>query len=236
MITRTALQVITDSLKLIGVVAGHEVPTSAEQQDSFARLAEMIDGWGTHAHTMIRTRRDVVPLVNGQQSYTFSSTGDWDLPRPMTIDGAAVLSGTPPTVEVPIAVLTDQEYVALPLKDQTGALPQAVLYEPDPVGSLWVTPIPTADQDLVIYWREPVQQFPDLVTVVALTPGYAKALRTNLAVELAPEFGRVIDPVVMKLAAERLGDIKRQNVPMVEIGIDPALTNCGPSYSILSDT
>jgi hypothetical protein len=36
--TRTGLEVITDALKLLGVVAGHEVPTSAEQQDAFARL------------------------------------------------------------------------------------------------------------------------------------------------------------------------------------------------------
>ena len=64
---RTGLQVITDALKLLGVVAGHEVPTSAEQADALARLNELIDAWGLQ-QTLLVSRRDVVPLVADQRS------------------------------------------------------------------------------------------------------------------------------------------------------------------------
>src|SRR4030095_8002999 len=106
MITRTGLQLITDSLKLIGVVAGHEVPTASEQQDCFARLNELIDSWGRQAQTVIVSRRDPVTLHSGQQTYAFGAGGDLGaLPRPMAIDHATMLVGGPPAVEIPAARL-----------------------------------------------------------------------------------------------------------------------------------
>ena len=98
--TRTGLQVITDALKLIGVVAGHEVPTSAEQQDSFARLNELIDSWGTHAQTLLALRRDVVALVVGQQTYTVGPGEDVDIPTPLTIDAVSYVIASAPETEV----------------------------------------------------------------------------------------------------------------------------------------
>jgi hypothetical protein len=234
--TRTGLQVIIDALKLLGVVAGHEVPTSAEQQDAFARLSELIDSWGTHAHTLYVPQRAVLPLVPAQQTYTLGPGGDLDVVPPMGLDAVSWLTSDSVPVEVYLDVGTEAAYVGQSMKTLTGATPQMVSYTRGaPLGDLWVWPVPTVATSLVLYWREAVTQFPDLVTPVALLPGYAKALRTNLALELAPEFGRPVDPMVLKLATESLADVKRANLPWVEIGIDPALTG-GPAYNILTDS
>jgi hypothetical protein len=234
--TRTGLEVITDALKLIGVVAGHEVPTSAEQQDAFARLSELIDSWGTHAHTLYVPHRAVLPLVPAQQAYTVGPGGDLDVVAPMGLDAVSWLTRDSVPVEVYLEIGTDVSYIGQPVKTLTGATPQTVRYARGaPLGELWVWPVPTVALDLVLYWREAVRQFPDLVTPVALLPGYAKALRTNLALELAPEFGRPVDPLVLKLATESLADLKRANLPWVEIGIDAALTGGGAGYDILTD-
>jgi hypothetical protein len=221
MLTRTGLQVITDSLKLLGVVAGHEVPTSAEQSDAFARLTELIDSWGTHAQTLLVPRRDVVPLVIGQQVYTVGPGLDVDIPTPTAVDEVAyVLAGTPET-EVLLAWGTDAAVIGTPQKLLTGSPPQRVSYTRTHAGGeLWVWPVPTLAQDLVLYWQEPLQQFPDLTTPVSLAPGYARALRTNLAVELAPEFGRPVDETIDRMARESLADVKRAAFPFVEIGLD----------------
>jgi hypothetical protein len=238
MITRTGLQLLTDSLKLIGVVAGHEVPTSAEQTDAFARLNELIDSWGTQAQTLIVSRRDPVTLHSGQQTYSFGAGGDLGaLPRPMAIDHATVLVGGSPAVEIPVAVLTAQEYEAIAIKSLTGAQVTAVLFAPTTTSAeLWVWPVPTGAQTLVLYYDEPVAQFPDLTTPISLAPGYAKAIRTNLAVELAPEFGRVVDPLIDRLARESLADIKRVNVPLTEISLSGVPGVGGGSYDIVSDS
>src|SRR4030095_17072643 len=108
--TRTALQVITDSLKLIGVVAGHEVPTSAEQQDAFARLNELIDSWATHAHTMYVPRRLVLSLVPAQQVYTVGDGGDLDAPGPMDLVAVSVLTTDAIPVEIFLTLGTDHDY------------------------------------------------------------------------------------------------------------------------------
>jgi len=233
--TRTGLQVITDSLKLIGVTAGHEIPTSAEQSDAFARLNELIDSWGLHAQTLLVPRRDIATLVVGQQIYSVGLGLDVDIPTPITVDAVSyVVQGTPDT-EVFLDLGTDQSYVAQPQKDLAGAVPQQVSYTRTHAGGeLWIWPVPSAVVDVVLYWKEPLQAFPDLVTPVTLAAGYARALRTNLAIELAPEFGRVVDPTVERMARESLADVKRANLPLVEIGIDPALTG-GGSYNILTD-
>jgi hypothetical protein len=236
--TRTGLQVITDALKLLGVVAGHEVPTSAEQTDSLARLNELIDSWGLHAHTLLVQRRDVVPLVVNQATYTIAPTGaDVLLPVPITLDAVSYVIAGSPATEVFLTTGPDQAAIATAQKTLGGAQPQTVNYSrTHAYGELWVWPVPSVASSLVIYWRQPLAQFPDLTTPVSLAAGYAKALRCNLALELAPEFGRPPDPFVMRLATESLADVKRANLPFVEIGIDGALTGCGPAYNILTDT
>ena len=64
----------------------------------------------------------------------------------------------------------------------------------------------------------------------------ALGLRANLAVDLAPEFGRPLDALILQSARESLADVKRANFPMVEVGIDVALTGGGGAYNILTDT
>jgi len=238
MLTRTALQLITDSLKLLGAIAGDEIPIAQEQADGLLRLNELIDGWGLHAQTLLVPRRDVVPLVLGKQVYTIAPTGaDVALPTPITIDAVSyLLPGATPT-EVFLDFGTNQAYIATVQKTLTGATPLTVNYtRTHRAGELWVWPVPTVVSSLVLYWQEPTAQFPDLTTPVSLAAGYAKALRTNLAMELAAEFGKTPDPLIDRAARESLADVKRANFPMVEIGIDPALTGGGGGYNILSDT
>jgi len=236
--TRTGLQVITDSLKLIGVVAGHEVPTSAEQQDSLARLNELIDSWGVHAQTMYVPRRVLVPLSVGVQTYTFGVGGVINHPAPLTLDAASYLTTASVPAEIYLEIASDQTYVGQPVKTLTGTSPEAVSYTRGaPLGEIWVWPVPSVASTLVLYWREPVQAFPDLVTAVDLLPGYARALRCNLALELAPEFGRQADPLVVQMARESLADVKRANLPYLEVAMDEALLgDCGGGYSILTDS
>jgi len=72
-------------------------------------------------------------------------------------------------------------------------------------------------------FADALEAFADYDTLYDLPPGYARALRYNLAVELAPEFGRPLDPLVAGLAAESLATIKRANVRTVPVGVDAAL-------------
>jgi hypothetical protein len=234
-LTRTALQLITDSLKLLGAIAGDEVPIAQEQADSLLRLNELIDTWGLHAQTLLVPRRDVVPLVPGTQTYTIAPTGaDVTLPTPITLDAVSVLQTG--AIERFLDVTTNQAYIGEPAKSLSGPLPLKVNYNrTHSAGELWVWPVPSVVASLVLYWQQPLTQFPDLTTPVSLAAGYTKALRTNLAMELAAEFGKTPDALIDRAARESLADVKRANLALVEIGIDPALTGGGAGYNILTD-
>ena len=104
------------------------MPTTAEQQDSFARLNELIDAWGTHAQTLLVQRRDVVPLAIGQQVYPVGPGALVDLPTPMALDAVAYeLVGTP-TTEVFLTWASDVAAIATAQKDLRGSPPQLVNY------------------------------------------------------------------------------------------------------------
>jgi hypothetical protein len=183
-------------------------------------------------------RRVLVPLVAGTQTYSLGVGGVINYPAPMTIDAASYLTTASVPTEVALELSTDQAYVGQSMKTLSGAPPQAVSYTRGaPVGEIWVWPVPSVATTLVLYWREPVQAFPDLTTPVDLLPGYAKALRTNLALELAPEFGKQVDAVLVQLARESLADVKRANFSYVEIAVDQgALGESGGGYNILVDS
>lgn len=87
---------------------------------------------------------------------------------------------------------------------------------------------------IVLYTPTALTQFADFATQYTFPPGYAKAIRYNLALELAPELGIAVPPEVMRNAALSLGDLKRANHQPLEARFDRGLVGRG-AYDILSD-
>ncbi len=52
----------------------------------------------------------------------------------------------------------------------------------------------------VIYTFNPLATYSDLSDTISLPGGWLRALRYNLAVDLAPEYGRPLDPAVVTMA------------------------------------
>ena len=240
MITTTAQQIIRSALLQIGALSGNESPSAAEGQDGLARLNELIDDWGVQPLTARVQQRVVADLVTGQSTYTIGLTGDFNVVRPTAIDYCALLlTNTTPETEVPLSPLTEDAYQAISQKALENAQPTSWYFESTiPLAQIVVWPIPDNDTyDLVIYYAELFAQFPSLTASVLLPPSYARALRTNLAVELAPEYGKVVTPDLRLQAGDALGTLKRSNVVMTDLAVDPALTGTAHgTYNIFSDT
>jgi hypothetical protein len=227
--TVTARSLLVGVFRLLGITAQGEDPSSAELIEGFDRLNEMVDGWATQRLTMQTVTRTQYALVSGQASYTIGPaalTPDWTGARPEFVDSVALLlaSSTPDT-EIPLAALTEAAYQGLAMKDMENSLPTAWYYEATmPTGTFTLWPVPdTADNSIIVYAPAALSQFAALTTEYVLAPGYTDAIRYNLAVRLAPEYGRQLSPDVALLAADTLGNIKRLNVAMVDLSCDPAL-------------
>lgn len=219
----TALDLITQAMRTIGVLAASETPNDGEARDALVHLQSMIDAWAVHRLSILTVARSAYSLASGTAEYTIGAGATFSQARPVWLEGAALLVDG---FERPLEILTDQRYRLVPDKTTPGE-PCAVYYNPtygaSGYGTLTFYPVPDAVYTVVLYTPTAITQPTVLTTTLALAPGYHEALRYQLAVRLCPEFGRPLDPVVADLARESFAAIKRANTRPVELAIDPAL-------------
>lgn len=235
----TARDLIARALRSIGGLAAGETPSGAEELDAYATLNDLVDAWATQRLTIYQVCRQVFPLVNGQGTYTIGVGGEFDHARPLWIDHAGLLTtqDNGEVLELPLELLTTQDWAEESGKDGTSSLPTALYNDyAYPWSSLTVFPAPdTSGLEIALYLPTAVTAFADLSTDYDLPPGYARALRYNLAVELAPEWGRPLDPVVSALAVESLAWVKRANKRHDHVlSIDPALIMQSEAFNWLT--
>lgn len=223
----TGRELINRSLRLIGGLAAGETASAAEEQDAFDTLRDLLDAWTVMRLTHHEVCREVFALVGGTATYTLGDGGTWDHARPLWIEGAGLLSTSTSgdVLEVPLEVLTTQRYAEVGIKGDSSAWPQQLYFD---MGFPWITvtvlPTPSASGlSVALYLPTPPSLFADLSTDYDLPPAWAQALRYNLAVELAPEWGRSLDPVIAAKAQDSLGVLKRGNKRLEELTIDDAL-------------
>lgn len=239
MIETTAQSLITSTFKLIGVLASSEVPTSSEIQDAFHTLNALVDEWAVHRLTMPSLLRSEFPLTVGQQSYTVGLAGDFTVAPPLTLDHINLLlpvdTATPRT-EKPLSLLTQDGYAAVRIKELESSLPTVAWYNPTtaPLGTIWFWPVPMqTGLEVVVYTPVDFAQFTSLTAPVSLHAGYYKALRYNLALELAAEYGIQPRQDITDMAMKTLSAIKRVNLVMTDLEIP--FMGCGSAYNILTD-
>jgi len=227
------------SIGIVGIADPVDADLATEAREF---LAEILDTWATERLTMHSLRRTVKPLGSGIASYTIGVGGDINIPRPTTIESAALIQDVTVTapVEVPIAVLSDQQWEAIALKTFEARYAQGVYYDATwtaGLGRVWLYPVPVdcGDTSLVLYTPEAIAGFTDLTTDYTFPPGYARALRFALARDLAVAHGRPWSPDLEQAAVNALADVKRLNDRPMVLGFDPALAGPGSAYNIYSD-
>lgn len=241
-LTITARSVITGALGALGVADGSAPPSAEDMQRGFDALRELVDSWSLQALTALLQERTVYPLVAGVQDYALGpglalpawSTGT--AARPITISGAALIATATPDVEVAIGVAVDVPWPGAPT--QTAGSPAIVYYKPSvPNGLIACWPVPTATGWIALYTPLLVPNFQTLSADYVAAPGYAKALRFNLAAVLVADFAvpELVEARVRREAESSLRDLKIVNVRIGDLGLDPALTGDGGMYNIWSD-
>jgi hypothetical protein len=152
-------------------------------------------------------------------------TGDFDVPRPAQIDAmSAILLYSPSNpVEVPIAMYNVEQWqTQIPVKAVPGTFPLICYDTGDfPLRTLNFWPIPGDSINKVrIYSWQALTQPAALDTVIAMPPGYAMAFRFNLAMLMAPEYGKTPSPIVEQNAIKSLGIVKAMNQPDLTLQSD----------------
>ena len=224
----TATSLIDSALDSLGIYNVGEQTSAADISDGLRRLTAMLSSWATQPLTIPVISREVFAVTANTAVYTIGPSGDFNTIRPTRIQTANLLlnSATPP-IEVPCGILTEQAWQALQNKDQTSTQWTQVFYEPTfttgGLGTVTLWPIPTtADNDLVLYFPQPLVEFANATSTYQIPPGFEEALVYGLAVRLAGPHGMRVPDDIRQLAVQSRATIKRQNMPVAELGNDMA--------------
>lgn len=226
----TVQDLVTATLKLVGACSSTSPPTPDESADVLARLQDLGDSWAAERLSIFQVVRTLFPLVSGQQTYSIGPGGNFDIARPVWIQDAGIISNNNPSqpLELPMTILSDDDWASLSIKNVATSLSWYLYYDyafnASGRGNVSVWPIPNVSTlQVALYVPTPVLTFPSLGTTITFPPGYAEAIRYNLAVRLCPEWGRPLDPVVAQMAVETYARIERANKRLQRLGVDPAL-------------
>lgn len=213
-----ALEIINRAYTLIGFKDAGESLSGADTQAGLDALNDLIDQWNTQ-RLFIYTITDVVAQAYGLPM-TIGPGMMIDTPRPITMqDGSfARIMG----LDYPITWLTQKQYMDIPIKDLSTAIPQFGFYDgSQPTGNIYLWPYQKTATELHLMVLAQLDSFPDTATDVPLAQGYKSALQYSLAEELAGGI-REVPAVVSRKAALARRAIRMTNasVPILELSGD----------------
>ncbi len=215
--TATAGELINSALRLIGQLAEAEVPSAATSQDALTAFNQMIDSWNTERLSVFCTQDQVYTWPANEIRRTLGPSGDISLSpqeRPILVDDSTYFRDPQTNVSYGIKMINQSQYNGIAVKTVTSTYPQVMFVNMTfPDIEIFIYPKPTRSLEFHFISVQPISAPTALNTVIALPPGYLRALRFNLAMELAPEFGVEPSPQVQRIAMASKRDLKRINNP-----------------------
>lgn len=229
----TPRTLIYDAYRSLGVLRPGQQTSDDAVDDAFRTLQDLLDSWQIEHLMVYAVTRTVYPLTAGLAGYTLGPGGTLGEVRPICTESAGIISAASCT-ESPFAVLTLDHWRA----NHSGVYVDSSY----PVVNISVRPTPQGGEQLVLYTWAPLTQFALLDTGYSFPEGYARALRWNLALELAPyaSINKKIPDVlyghIERQAVESKAAIKSfHSSPPPEMSISSEL-GCGCGYSVCTDT
>lgn len=233
----TPRDIINLALKTANVLGVGQTASAEDTNDAFNMLNMMMAQWQRRRY-MVYQLIDVAKIATGQQSYTVGPTGDFDTPRPSKLEFAYFRQQYNQTlpVDYPLEILRSREdYSRISIK-ALNAFPQFCFYDGgNPLGNLFVWPIPNDQYEIHIVVMQQIQQFANLSDQITLPPEYKAALMWNLTLELYPLFGLPASDVVKGKAEASMRIIEEANAQIPRLQMPAALRGASGTYNIFGD-
>lgn len=211
----TAIKIIRGALGVTNSVGVDQVLTADETALGVEVFNDILEQWSTDSLSLWGQADQTYTTIPGQRTYAIGPTGDWVGDRPVRIDEDAytVLPvGNPTPTSFICRSFTQQEYNDIAVKDQQNEYAMRYLFINDfPNALLTLWPVPSVAASFTFTADRILAQITNAGTIVSFPPGYAKAFKMVLAVELAPYFGKQASDDVKGIAREAYADIKRAN-------------------------
>lgn len=184
--SQTRDDIIKRSLRLIGALAQGESPTTDQVTEAAVALNGLVKAWQADGMPLWAIKERQMVLIAGTNSYTINT------PKPLKVL-QAWYRNTTSNVDVPMRVITKDEYNRLGNKTTLGT-PVQIYYEPRrDDGVLHVFPTPSATDasavSIYIVYQAPFEDFDIATDTPDFPQEWYDAVTYGLACRLAPEYG-----------------------------------------------
>ena len=232
----TAGELIKGSLRLIGVLAEGEEPSAATMQDSIMAMNQMIQSWDTERLAVYGTMDQVFTWPAYEMTRTIGPTGNFVGERPIEIDDATYFKDPSSGLSFGVKLINQQQYDGIAFKTVTSTYPQVMWVNNSfPDMTMTIYPVPIKALEWHIISVETLHEVASVATDIYFPPGYLRAFRYNLAMELAPEFGVEPSPQVQRIAMTSKRNLKRVNNPGDLMAIPYPIVATRQRYNIYSN-
>lgn len=210
----TAGDQINGALRLLGVLAEGETPSSETSQDALNALNQMIDSWNTERLSVYNTIDQVFTWPAGEINRHLGPSGEFVGLRPVLLEESTYYRDPSTNVSFGIKFINQQQYDGIAVKTVTSTYPQVIWVNMEyPDISMTIYPKPTRDLEWHFISVQELNQPATLATNLTFPPGYLRAFKYNLAMEIAPEFGVEPSLQVKRIAMTSKRNLKRINNP-----------------------
>lgn len=192
--------IVIDALFACGAYGQGDNLSNADAQLCLRRLNRMLDSWSNLRTLCYQVGYQTFNTVAGQQQYSSALLSGG---RPVSVDSMfARLSN----VDYPISLIDNQTWGDIAYKPVQSVPSMCWLDTGFPDTTFNFYPIPNAVYTMYVACVDKLSTPITLTTVIALPPGYEKAMVDNLAVDIAPSFGRQVSPQMAQdaLASRKL--------------------------------
>jgi hypothetical protein len=232
----TVSDLCTAALQRLGVIAAGDIATADDLALALTRLNVLVDSWRTQRLFSYALVRTTLAITANDGVYTIGTGGDLNIGRPVFLERVRLIdTSLDPDLEIPLTVLTDQQYAALPQKALTAAAPSHVYYNPThPLGTITLWPVPTGSTYQLVVYTPNVSAALALGDTLTVPPGYQLFYQENLALHLAADFEREPSPVLLESARQSKADAMAVNFRPRDLTVLTPFTR-GGTYDINSD-
>ena len=217
--TYTGTQIARSALREIRILDPIEAGASELIDDAITVGSDLLDTWRKEKLTVSGVTRNVFSLTANTQSYTIGSGGTFNQDWPTAIEKWSVIpddDAADPDEHNMGRPYTWDQWQSVRVKGTTGAYPTVMYYDrrwSAGLGNCLFYPIQdNGDVDVVLYTHVPAITSLVAATSYNLRPGFHRALKLNLAVELADRYGKAVTTRLEKRAADALASLKRHNI------------------------
>lgn len=228
----TANRIIERALTKAGVISPGETVTAAIASQCLEELNGLLESWSLETLMVVFSTIESFTLEIGTGAYTWGVGGTWNTARPIKL-----LDET--------FIISDSNYFPIPLLQfdeftrrigETNGEPGMVYYNPTyPLGTVVFSPVPTAAYGVSVSSLKKLSEFATLTTSVDLMPGYSRAIISNFAAELCPQFGKKVGSALAAVASMSKKAIQSSNTKQAMQSRTPelaAMTSGGGVYNI----